>query len=260
MKLKELESGSIQITIITFIVLLQTLSSHTPPGLELQPLQGFASPKRELEQYVTNPHLAARMIFSAESSFGDIDEKHVLDLGCGCAVLSIACVMLGAESILSVDVDPTALSTAKENIASLEMEEQITLLHAQIGTLVTETGEPVKEVEGDGERIAKFDPAKLDREIDTVVMNPPFGTWNQGIDMVFLETACQVAGTAVYSLHKSSTRDFILKKAKTLGFEGEVLAEMKYALPKTMAFHKSKSVDIQVDFFRFERVRPKPTA
>jgi predicted RNA methylase len=31
----------------------------------------------------------------------------------------------------------------------------------------------------------------------------------------------------------------------------------QYDLPKTMAFHKSKSVDIQVDFFRFVRVKPK---
>ena len=84
---------------------------------ELQPLKGFgpspsapdlpyllirctliaAVPKRELEQYVTTPHLAARMLYTAESSFGDIDEKDVLDLGCGCAILSIASVMMGAK-------------------------------------------------------------------------------------------------------------------------------------------------------------------
>ena len=56
-----------------------------------------ARPKRELEQYVTSAHLAARMIFTAATSFDDIDEKTVLDLGCGCAVLGIACVMMGAE-------------------------------------------------------------------------------------------------------------------------------------------------------------------
>lgn len=46
---------------------------------------------------MTTPHLAARMLYTAESSFGDIDEKDVLDLGCGCAVLSIASVMMGAK-------------------------------------------------------------------------------------------------------------------------------------------------------------------
>jgi len=55
------------------------------------------TPKREFEQYVTSAHLAARMIYTAESSFGDIDEKDVLDLGCGCAILSCASVMMGAK-------------------------------------------------------------------------------------------------------------------------------------------------------------------
>ncbi|KAL8286195.1 hypothetical protein RQP46_004683 [Phenoliferia psychrophenolica] len=241
---------------------------------ELQPLKGFETPKRELEQYVTNPHLASRLLFSAESSFGDLDDKRVLDLGCGCGVLSIGAVMLGAASVLSVDVDSAALAIARENIASVEMEDEIELVHARIGTLKEPTARAVKDAalaaaaaaEEEGEKeeeedVPVFDPKALGgREFDTVVMNPPFGTWNQGIDMVFLEVACQVAETAVYSLHKTSTREFILKKAKTLGFEGEVLAEMKYALPKTMAFHKAKSVDIQVDFFRFVRVAPRAAA
>lgn len=43
--------------------------------------------------------------------------------------------------------------------------------------------------------------------VDTVLMNPPFGTKkNAGIDLLFLERAVQVAGKFVYSLHKSSTR------------------------------------------------------
>lgn len=44
--------------------------------------------------------LASRLLFSAESSFGDIDDKRVLDLGCGCCVLSIGAVMLGAAYVL----------------------------------------------------------------------------------------------------------------------------------------------------------------
>lgn len=64
--------------------------------------------------------------------------------------------------------------------------------------------------------------------------------------MVFLEVACQVkisffaayertadllqpqiAETAVYSLNKTSTREFIMRKAATFGFVGKVLAEMR---------------------------------
>lgn len=45
------------------------------------------------------------------------------------------------------------------------------------------------------------------KAFDTVIMNPPFGTkHNAGMDLRFLETAFGLARTAVYSLHKSSTR------------------------------------------------------
>ncbi len=48
-------------------------------------------------------------------------EKHisdgvtVLDVGCGSGILSIASVLLGAESAFGVDIDPTAVRTADEN-------------------------------------------------------------------------------------------------------------------------------------------------
>ncbi len=38
-------------------------------------------------------------------------------------------------------------------------------------------------------------------------MNPPFGTRVKNADMVFLRTAFEAASTAVYSLHKTSTRE-----------------------------------------------------
>ncbi|GJN91812.1 hypothetical protein Rhopal_004835-T1 [Rhodotorula paludigena] len=212
---------------------------------ELQPLKGFAEPKRELEQYVTSAHLASRMIFTAATQFDDIDEKSVLDLGCGCAILSIASVMMGADSVQSVDVDPEALEIARENVASVEMEEHIDFVHAEIA--------PVGSTPSN-EDIPVLDPKALRRTFDTVVMNPPFGSWTKGIDMVFLEVACQLAETAVYSLNKTSTRDFIERKAKSFGFQGTVIAQMRYDLPKTMAFHKQKSVDIEVDMWRFEKV------
>ena len=50
-------------------------------------------------------------------------------------------------------------------------------------------------------------------KIDTVIMNPPFGTKNKGIDMIFLRAAIRLCRTSVYSLHKTSTRTHILKKA-----------------------------------------------
>ena len=55
-------------------------------------------------------------------------------------------------------------------------------------------------------------------KFDTVIMNPPFGTkHNKGLDMVFLQRAIMMSRYAVYSLHKTSTREHILKKAEDWG-------------------------------------------
>lgn len=44
----------------------------------------------------------------------------------------------------------------------------------------------------------------------------------------------------------------MLKTATECGAKGTVLAELRYDLPATFKFHKKSSVDINVDFIRFE--------
>ena len=51
-----------------------------------------------------------------------------------------------------------------------------------------------------------------------VVMNPPFGTKEAGIDMVFLELAMSICSGNIYSMHKSSTRKFIAKFCEERGY------------------------------------------
>ena len=55
----------------------------------LEEVKQFSHPKIELEQYPTDPHLAASVLYTAHTSFGDLSGKSVLDLGAGCGVLSI---------------------------------------------------------------------------------------------------------------------------------------------------------------------------
>lgn len=93
-------------------------------------------------------------------------------------------------------------------------------------------------------------------------MNPPFGTKNNaGIDYKFLKRALKLvrSGGHVYTLHKSTTRDFFTKKLKKseeefgVHVQGDVLAEVRYELPKTYKFHREKSLDIAVDFWCFKK-------
>ncbi len=45
----------------------------------------------------------------------DLKNKKILDLGCGSGILSIAAMLLGAESAVAVDIEENAMKTASEN-------------------------------------------------------------------------------------------------------------------------------------------------
>ncbi|XP_053327764.1 rRNA N6-adenosine-methyltransferase METTL5 [Spea bombifrons] len=196
----------------------------------LQQVDSFENPKLLLEQYPTRPHIAACMLYTIHNTFGDIEDKVVADLGCGCGVLSIGAAMLGAGLCLGFDVDPDALEIFRTNAEEFELTN-IDMIQCDICSLPSDS---------------------LVKSVDTVIMNPPFGTkHNKGMDMVFLRTALQMARTSVYSLHKTSTREHIMKKAADWKVKIDVLAELRYDLPASYKFHKKKSVDIEVDFIRF---------
>lgn len=97
---------------------------------------------------------------------------------------------------------------------------------------------------------------KFEKYFNTVIMNPPFGTkHNAGIDMKFLEIAIKLSTNAIYSLHKTSTRNYVLSRAQKLGAKGEVIAELRYDLPRAYKFHKKQSVDVNVDLIRFQLIQ-----
>jgi len=206
---------------------LKELESH------LQQVDEFDSPKILLEQYPTRPHIAACMLHTIAASFGDIEGRTVGDLGCGCGVLSIGSIMLGADFVWGIDIDSDALDVFAQNAEEFEMDN---LDVVQMD--VTELG------------------PDWENRVDTVVMNPPFGTkHNNGLDIKFLQAGLLMASKAVYSLHKTSTREHMLKKASEWGVEATVIAELRYDLPATYKHHKKESKDIHVDFIRFLHVR-----
>ena len=95
---------------------------------------------------------------------------------------------------------------------------------------------------------------RLYKRFDTVLMNPPFGTkaGNRGLDLCFARAGTLMARGAVYSLHKSSTREHVLRRADAAwGVRAEVVAELRFDLPASYKHHRRDSVDIWVDFIRF---------
>lgn len=191
-------------------------------------LQQFSSPKIDLEQYPTGSHIASRMLFTAENSYGDVTNKVVADFGCGCGTLGLAAALLGAQHVVGFDMDTDSLEIASENADDLELDME--LVQCDISNLRWQG-----------------------QVVDTVVMNPPFGTRKKGADMVFLSLALKIASGAVYSLHKTTTRDHVKRSALRdyNALSAEVLCELRFDVPQLYKFHKRKEVDIAVDLWRF---------
>lgn len=167
---------------------------------ELSKVRGFDNPKMELEQYATSAHIAAQLAHTMHDGFDDVEGKTICDLGCGTAMLSIACALQDAAHVVGVDGDEEAIQVAERNICDMELARCVELLRADV-------------VQG-----MPFE----DNAFDVVVMNPPFGTKRRGVDMVFLQAAVRLASDTVYSMHKTSTRSFISRKTVSWNAPGEV--------------------------------------
>lgn len=197
----------------------------------LSGVDGFEKPKIKLEQYPTPPHIASCVLYNIQAQFEDLEGKLVGDLGCGCGMLSIGSFLLGAQLTVGFELDNDAIDVFRYNVTEMELPA-IDCVQANILQL------PL---------------TKWENCFDTIVTNPPFGTKNNtGMDMRFIETGVHLATKAVYSLHKTSTRDYILKKTKEWNVKGQVVAELKYNIEASYKFHKNKTVDIEVDFWRFD--------
>lgn len=58
--------------------------------------------------------------------------QRVIDVGTGSGILAIGAAMLGAENVLAIDIDPTAVRVAKENVAHNHLENTITTLEGNL--------------------------------------------------------------------------------------------------------------------------------
>lgn len=194
----------------------------------LRRIRPHPHPDPELEQYTTPPKVAAELLFTARYIYDDIKDRLVADLGCGTGRLGIGALMLGAEAVVGVDIDSTAISTARENAVEADVSDR---LHLLIG-----------------------DVAPLRAVFDTVIMNPPFGTRRRHADIEFLDEALRIA-RAVYSIHKSSTREFIKRHIRRRGGRISALLKMEMEIPHMFRFHRKPRRLVEIDLYRIERAK-----
>lgn len=206
--------------------------------LFLSRIKPHPAPSVRLEQYTTSESVAATILHLAAYTYGSIENKRVLDLGCGTGRLALGCAFLGAESVVGVDIDKSAVKLAVENSSRLGFKTKAAFVAGDVNAVA-----------------GKF---------DTVVQNPPFGVQKHGADRIFLEKALQVADS-VYSLHNHPFTDenlvkriranagllqvkaspFFTRFVEAHGGRIEAVYVMPLSIPRMFAFHtKARSKTI----------------
>ena len=207
---------------------MSKIGSKKQLEIVLSRLKGFEKAKVSDEQYITQSSIAAEVLWKAH--FRDIEEKVIVDLGSGTGILGIGCLLLGARKVIFVEKDKEAMGICKENIKKIESEG-------------FELGEE-EFIEGD---IKEFGEGA-----DTAVMNPPFGTKQRHADKEFLLKAFSVANVT-YSLHKTSTKEYIMQLAERNGFRIRERFDFDFMLRNTMKHHTKGKQYVDVSCFVFEK-------
>jgi len=189
--------------------------------IKLQTIQPHPRPKVALEQYTVPADLAAEILFRACYVHDDIEGKSVLDLGTGTGRLVLGASILGAEYAIGVDLDHSALEVAAENCGRLGLQIDLVLGNIEA----------------------------LRGAVDTVVMNPPFGTKRAHADIHFLEVALRLANV-IYSIHKSSTSSHLCRWLTQHDSNSDIIISSRMEIPHQFSFHTKRRQYVDVDVYR----------
>lgn len=193
-------------------------SIRTKKELEilLQKLERPERYKNGLEQYPTDAYLASYILFIAYLD-GNIAGKTVADLGSGNGIFAVGSLLLGAARSYSVEIDPDMWPIIERNSTGLDSE------------------------------VVRGGVSQFSTEVDTVIMNPPFGSVRPGADREFLEKATELA-RHVYAIHNSKSADFVRNYYLE---RGEIIREekVKVQVPMIYRHHTRANESIPAVFF-----------
>ena len=188
----------------------------------LQKVPKFEDPNPNLEQYITPADIAADIIYNAYF-FKDIEDKIIIDLGCGTGIFSIGAAITGAKKVYGIDIDDKCISIAGKYSKELNLD--------------------IKYI--------KQDIADLDIICDTVLMNPPFGAQksNQRADRKFIEKSFKIS-KVTYSIHLTKTLPFLERLISAL--KGNITFSKNYTfpIPFMFDFHEKQKVNYEVTLLR----------
>ena len=188
--------------------------------IRLDKLETLKTPKLGLEQYPVSAEAASELLYMASFQHNDL-EGRIIDLGTGTGRLAIGAALMGASDIVGLDVDGPSIYIAVRNARESNVN---------VGWVIGDLNSVVGGFQ-------------------TVLMNPPYGTRSPHMDARFLTRAFELA-PVTYSIHKSSTRNFLTELAKKNGRRVDVVRSLEMRIPHLFDFHRKKWETIQVDLYR----------
>ena len=188
--------------------------------IQLGKLKILQTPQLRLEQYPISAKVAAELLHMAGFEHHDL-QGETIDLGTGTGRLAIGAAMMGSKRVVGVDIDEKSIAIARENAISAGVD---------VEWVVSD----IKDVVG---------------RYDTVIMNPPYGTRSSHADVQFLERAFELAPVS-YSIHKSSTREFLRRVIERKNRRIDEMRSMSLDIPHLFPFHQKKWEKIDVDLYR----------
>ena len=195
--------------------------------MKIQSLPPHPKPKVGLEQYTTPSVIASDLIWNAYC-FGDVENRNVLDLGCGTGIFAISSLLMGAKSSVGVDIDLDSINVANEFSNKLKLDNISFIC----------------------EDICEFN---TDDEINTIFQNPPFGSQKKakkGQDLKFVKRACQFMPDVLYSFHMASTEEFLIDFFKDNNLNISHIFHYNFPIPKIYEFHNKEKQNVDVIVIR----------
>ena len=197
--------------------------------MRLQSIPSHPKPKVGLEQYTTPSVIASDLLWNA-FSLGDIENKNIVDLGCGTGVFAIGSSLLGANSSIGIDVDGDSVDLAEEVSYDLNVDN-------------------IKFIRCD---VAEFN-CTLD--VNTVFQNPPFGSQRKadtGQDLKFVKKAIDLETEVLYSFHMASTEEFLRGYYMENGLDITHIFRYDFPITKIYDFHIRDNQNVGVIVLRAE--------
>ena len=195
--------------------------------MKLQSIPSHPNPKVGLEQYTTPSVIASDLIWNAYS-LGDIENRDVIDLGCGTGIFAIASALMGANSSLGIDIDEDSINLAMEVRGNLKLDNLNFI-------------------------VSGIDEFNECLNVDTVIQNPPFGSQKKadsGADLKFIQKAIDLKTEILYSFHMASTEEFLIKYYEDNNLEITHIFRYQFPIPKIYDFHTKEKQNVNVIVIR----------